>query len=100
MTDAPETGITHRPDLAFIAERHRAHAKHGAGSMEGLDWRDPKFLPVLMEEVGEVARGLCERSLGNLSDSELREYLAEELTQVGAMTAAWLDAVLRGADNG
>lgn len=74
-------------------ERARAHEKHGlAGSMEIRRWDDPAWLPVLTEEVGEVARALCELALGNLQAGGARVQLAQELVQVAAMACAWADA--------
>lgn len=76
-------------------ERMRAHAKHdkNGGGMERKPWNATAWLPVLVEEVGEVARALCERALGNTDELTLRAQLREELVQVGAMTAAWIDAL-------
>lgn len=76
-------------------ERIRAHEKHDAngGSMERKDFDDPVWLPVLTEEVGEVARALCESALGNLDRAELKAQLREELIQVAAMTVAWIEAI-------
>ena len=69
------------------AERRRAHAKHSAKgkSAEQMPWTDPFWLPVLVEEVGEVARAMC--------DHESAERVREELIQVAAMALAWADAV-------
>ena len=39
----------------IVAERARAHAKHGKTSMEALPSTDPARLAVLTEEVGEAA---------------------------------------------
>jgi NTP pyrophosphatase (non-canonical NTP hydrolase) len=77
-------------------ERIRAHAKHdaGGGSMERKAWDDPAWLPVLVEEVGEVARALCECRHLRTDDVELRAQLRSELIQVAAMTCAWLEAVM------
>lgn len=60
------------------AEVHRAHALHGEDSMlnaTGLR------LPILVEEVGEVATAML-----NGDD----EQLATELIQVAAMAVTWL----------
>lgn len=84
-------------------ERRRAHRKHDSngGSMERKDYRDPTWLPVLVEEVGEVARELCERALTTdvarqFTDAErdetLRLRLRSELVQVAAMVTAWVAA--------
>jgi NTP pyrophosphatase (non-canonical NTP hydrolase) len=79
-------------------ERIRAHTKHdvNGGSMERKNWDDPIWLAVLVEEVGEVARHRCEAARGKTAPlGDLRE----ELIQVLAMTAAWVDAIdLRGLE--
>ena len=70
-----------------LKERERAHAKHSATgqSCEQMPWTDPLWLPVLVEEVGEVARALCDR--------EAAVRVREELVQVAAMALAWADAI-------
>lgn len=75
------------PYSDFHAERIRAHAKHDptGGSMERKTWDDPDFLRVVMEEVGEVAHAL--------TYDAVNPDLRGELVQVGAMTAAWVDAI-------
>lgn len=76
-------------------ERIRAHAKHdgNSDSMERIEWDDPAWLPVLVEEAGEVARELCEiRHRGYISDSDMIR-LREELVQLAAMACAWIDAI-------
>jgi NTP pyrophosphatase (non-canonical NTP hydrolase) len=71
----------------ILLERERAHAKHDAKghSVERAVWNDPRWLPILTEELGEVARCLCDYS--TLSD------LSDELIQVAAMASAWHDAI-------
>jgi hypothetical protein len=71
------------------SERRRAHEKHGpAGvSCQQLLWDDPRWLAVLTEEVGEVARAVL--------DYEPREKMRAELVQVAAMACAWADALRR-----
>lgn len=83
-----------RPYSDMHRERIRAHAKHDAagGSMERKAFDDPAWLPVLVEEIGEVARVLCDDALGVLPEG-VRATLRKELVQVGAMTAAWIDAI-------
>lgn len=93
-SDIPMHGWT--PYSTMHRERIRAHEKHKdkpGGSMETKDYRDPDWLPVLVEEVGEVAKVLCDHRHGLLDDDDARKYLYEELVQVGAMTAAWLAAI-------
>jgi len=72
---------------AVHAERLRAHAKHGArgNSREDANWWDAEWLPILVEEVGEVAHCLT-------YDAELYN-LRDELVQVGAMACAWIAAI-------
>ncbi len=78
-------------------ERIRAHAKHdGDGdSMERKEFTNPAWLSVLVEEVGEVAKAMCDhRHHGEYADA--RAYaieLRDELVQVAAMAAAWIDAI-------
>ena len=84
-----------RPYLAMNAERKRAHAKHKptGNSMEAAAWYHPLWLPILTEEVGEVARELCDAYKRPVA--EQKERMRAELVQVGAMTAAWIDAIDR-----
>lgn len=73
------------------AERDRAHAKHGATSMESMGRRDPQRFLILAEEVGEVANEFNEaRHEGREVDTV---KLREELIQVAAMATAWADAI-------
>jgi NTP pyrophosphatase (non-canonical NTP hydrolase) len=87
------------------AERVRAHEKHGAlgNSREDAHWTNSEWLPILMEEVGEVAHELTydaryEAELRQDDDPEAtrRKALRKELMQVAAMAAAWIDAIDRG----
>lgn len=64
-------------------ERLRAAKKHSDGSIELAPADDPRWWIVVMEEIGEVARAFQE---------EGPERVREELVQVAAMCAAWLDA--------
>lgn len=84
------------PYSAVHRERIRAHEKHHnkpGGSMEMKDHDDPDWLPVLVEELGEVARVLCEHRHGRLTDDERDDALHLELVQVAAMSAAWIEAI-------
>ena len=76
-------------------ERKRAHEKHWSDghSVETATWYDPRWLPILAEEVGEVARELCDAYKHTVP--EQRNRMRAELVQVGAMTAAWIDAIDR-----
>jgi chromosome segregation ATPase len=77
------------PYSDFHRERVRAHEKHEANgqSMESKAWDDAAWLKVVAEEFGEVAHALTYDSGASVAD------LREELVQLGAMTAAWVDAV-------
>lgn len=75
-------------------ERVRAHEKHAPrGSMEVKTWNHPIWLPVLTEEVGEVAKELCEQQLGNQDKDTTMENIRKELIQVAAMSTAWIAAI-------
>lgn len=74
----------------IAAERKRAYELHSPNGkdVESLHFANPRWLPILTEELGEVARVLC--------DGESKERLREELIQVAAMASAWADACDRG----
>jgi len=86
-----------RPYHDIHVERIRAHEKHdGNGdSMERKTFVDPSWMSVLVEEVGEVAKAICDhRHLGAIADPEsLAAELRTELIQVAAMAVAWIDAI-------
>jgi NTP pyrophosphatase (non-canonical NTP hydrolase) len=65
--------------------RARAHAKHGANSVEALAADSPRWLPVLVEEVGEIANTLTYDGPGHNTRAELIDVLA--------VVTAWLDAI-------
>jgi hypothetical protein len=86
-------------------ERIRAHAKHdtGGASMERLPFdATSAWLAVVMEEVGEVARVVCEvRHDGDGTPAwtpERRAELRGELVQTAAMVCAWVEAIDFGPD--
>lgn len=76
------------------AERSRAHQKHGAKgrSREDQDWQEKEWLPILVEEVGEVAHELTYDSGATLKS------LRKELVQVAAMACAWIEAIDRSKE--
>lgn len=74
----------------FSAERERAHELHGEHSQEGNAWDSEKSMRILVEEVGEIAKVLNERDLGNLTDLEAMRELRKELVQTGAMCLVWV----------
>lgn len=75
------------------AERVRAHAKHGATSMESMPVDDPDGArrDIITEEIGEVAREFNEARHDRRSVDLAK--LRKELIQVAAMTGAWADAI-------
>lgn len=66
--------------------RIRAHLKHGDQSIEALDARDPRWLSILVEEVGEAAHELTYDASGDLR---------AELVDVLTVATAWLAALDR-----
>lgn len=72
-------------------ERERAHAKHGAAgnSREDAAWNDAEWLPILVEEVGEVAHELTY----DVQSQRKMDRLRAELVQVAAMACAWIAAI-------
>lgn len=80
----------------IVAERKRAHAKHGATSMESCDPMADRRLRVLTEEVGEVARVLNDREHALMQLDYAVDFAAglrNELIQVAAMAVAWIAAL-------
>lgn len=88
----------------IVAERHRAHLKHGATSMEACDRFADRRLRVLLEEVGEVATALNDREHDHAQPNRPQEWhddvednavadLRDELVQVASMAVAWIAAL-------
>ena len=75
------------------AERIRAHIKHGANgnSREDAPWFDIEWLPILTEEIGEVAHELTY----DAGSDGMRMRMRKELIQVAAMACAWVDSIDR-----
>lgn len=77
------------PDVHFaIAKeaydnRVAAHKKHGDNSIESIDPHSPRWLSILVEEVGEVAHELTYDS-----DGSLRAELLDTITVAIAWVAA------------
>jgi hypothetical protein len=84
---------------AIVVERARQEDIGEAKRASGIDWRscaDPDMaggdftrLAVLAEEFGEVANAVLETAYGSSGD----EHLRDELIQVAAVAAAWVEAV-------
>ena len=86
-----------------LSARAAAHAKHGVHSIEALDYADPRWLTVLVEEIGEVAHELtydAEPVTDQALDVDERaraeaRRVRGELLDVLAVASAWLDAADR-----
>lgn len=76
----------HNQARLINAAREAAHAKHGDQSIEAIPATDPRWLAVLVEEVGEVAHALTYDATGG------PQAVAAELLDVLAVAGAWLDA--------
>lgn len=90
---ALERGII-APEFIYAelaAERARAHAKHGATSMESYPVDDLNRLAILTEELGEVAMEFNEARHDDRPVDLTR--LRKELLQTAAMATAWADAI-------
>lgn len=81
----------YRDDHALYREvqdaRRKAHEKHGANSIEVASPDSPRWLAILVEEIGEVANSLTyDGPTGNLR---------AELIDILAVASAWVSAVDR-----
>lgn len=76
------------------AGRIKAHAKHGENSIEGIAPDSPRWLSILVEEVGEASHELTYDATGSLR---------AELLDVATVAVAWIAALDRteqaGADH-
>lgn len=71
-----------------LAARAAARIKHGASSIEAMAATHPAWLPVFVEEVGEVAHEMTYDATGGLR---------AELIDVLSVASAWVDAIDRAA---
>jgi NTP pyrophosphatase (non-canonical NTP hydrolase) len=82
-------------------ERIRAHQKHDTHgwSIERREFDDPRWLSVVVKEVGEVGKAINEEAdiaIANPSAANrvrFKNDLREELIQTMAMCSAWIDAI-------
>lgn len=88
-------GIGDRVYADVHEERLRAHLKHGANgnSREEQPWDEKEWLPILVEEVGEVAHLLTYDVITDVANTSLRAEMRKELVQVAAMACAWIAAI-------
>jgi NTP pyrophosphatase (non-canonical NTP hydrolase) len=85
----------HPIDAEVRAARRAAHAKHGENSIEALYGDDPRWLSILVEEVGEVAHEQTyDADHGDLAPDQA---LRAELIDVLSVAHAWVDAIDRDA---
>lgn len=100
VVDCPSTASPAQADaiLAVLRERDRQEAKCAEKRREGLVWltcADPRMpdgdkLAVLVEEIGEVAKELCDARAAKCAASS---NLRVELVQVAAVALAWIEAL-------
>lgn len=69
--------------------RTKAHEKHGQNSIEAVPAGDPRWLPILVEEVGEAASEQTYDKSGSLR---------AELIDVITVASAWIAAIDEAAD--
>jgi NTP pyrophosphatase (non-canonical NTP hydrolase) len=81
----------HDPWREILRAREAAHAKHGANSIESIPVDSPMWLPILVEEVGELAHCLTYDG----PKTTLRAEVVDVLAVASALLAA-IDA--EGAD--
>jgi NTP pyrophosphatase (non-canonical NTP hydrolase) len=74
----------HDPWREIMRAREKAHAKHGANSIEALPADDPRWLPILVEEIGEMAHCLTYDG----PKDELRAEVIDVLAVASALLAA------------
>lgn len=66
------------------AARAKAHTKHGENSIESIIGDDPRWLSILVEEVGEVSHELTYDAEGDLRS---------ELIDVLSVVFAWINSL-------
>lgn len=85
-------------------ERERQRSKYGDSHHDDLVKAPARFLSVLAEEFGEVARALNRAYLSPLAKDgerlEAEANLEEELVHTAAVAVAWLEALQRLRANG
>lgn len=89
--DATESNINFSTEAIakeVRAGRIRAHQKHGANSIESVAADDPRWLSILVEEVGEASHELTYDATGSLRS---------ELIDIITVATAWVAALDRQA---
>lgn len=70
-----------------FAGRVRAHEKHGENSIESIAGNDPRWLSILVEEVGEASHEMTYDATGG------KAALRAELLDVVTVGMAWISAL-------
>lgn len=78
------TETTENVFLLIEDRRRAAHEKHGDNSIEAVPAGDPRWLSILVEEVGEAAHELTYDAAGSLRD---------ELLDIVTVATAWIAAI-------
>ena len=73
--------------VEILTGRAKAHQKHGANSIEAIPADDPRWLSILVEEIGEVAHAMTYDSGQTIDD------IRAELVDVAAVATAWIDSI-------
>lgn len=82
----PQGRVATPVEMQVRAARMAAHVKHGEKSIERLSSVDRAWLPVLVEEIGEVANAMTYDGAADMR---------AELLDVMAVASAWIDALDR-----
>jgi hypothetical protein len=69
-----------------VQRRRAAHVKHGDNSIEAIDATDPRWLSILMEEIGEAAHEMTYDAGGTIDS--LRDELMDSITVLTAWVAS------------
>jgi hypothetical protein len=83
----------HMVSREILLARERAHLKHGANSIEAIPADDPRWLSILVEELGEVAHELTYDSGGS------PQTVRRELIDLAAVATAWIEAIDQEAES-
>lgn len=82
----PQSRAATPVEMEVRSARMAAHVKHGEKSIEKLSSVDRAWLPVLVEEIGEVANAMTYDGAADMR---------AELIDVMAVASAWIDALDR-----
>lgn len=70
-----------------VAGRIKAHEKHGENSIESVPSGDPRWLSILIEEVGEAAHELTYDAKGGSLRAELIDVITVATARVARIDA-------------